>query len=672
MDERQRKRWGEYLGVNGGTGTIDGLSADTIASTGVNGGAPRDIGTGTGTRNADIAPAVLPALERMPDAGRPMAAPVDEARLREFGRILNKYKAGKASVERRAIEAESWWKMRNQIMRERNTAGIRGFNAKSGWLHNVVVQKHADILEAYPEPNILPREQGDAEEAKKLSAIIPVVLEQNNFDDVYSEATWQKLKTGTGIYKVYWDADKYNGLGDIAIDRVDILNVFWEPGVADIQKSKYFFHTNVMDNDVIQEMYPETTGKLGANSFVPQKFSSDDSVSMDNKSTVIDCYYKTFRAGRQELHYCKYVGSTILYSSENIGTPLYDHGLYPFVFDALYPIEGSPGGYGFVDLGSNIQEQLDMTQTAMIQNAMVGAIPRYFQRSDGSVNEEEFLDLSKPLVHVDGNLGTDALRLVDYKPLSGNYLTMRENTIEELRQTTGNTEASNGNTPSGVTAASAIAALQEASGKGARDATRTTYRAYRKIVNLVIELIRQFYDLPREFRITGEQGREEFVSYSNAGLATQSMGDIAGQEMYRLPVFDIKVDPAKRTAYSRISQNELALQFYQSGFFNPQMTDQALSCLSMMEFDQRDSVMQMIARNGTMQQQLMQYQQLALALTQKYEPQQMQALMQTINGGAQVQPRMQETGGDKAAKAQGGEDSRMVKARAQSREASQI
>ena len=46
----------------------------------------------------------------------------------------------------------------------------------SGWLHNVIVSKHADAIEAYPEPNILPREESDRAEAKVLSAIIPCVL----------------------------------------------------------------------------------------------------------------------------------------------------------------------------------------------------------------------------------------------------------------------------------------------------------------------------------------------------------------------------------------------------------------------------------------------------------------------------------------------------------------
>lgn len=631
--------------------------------------------------------------------------PVNDETLRQFTMTLQKYKAAKHSAEARAIAAENWWKMRNQAEIEKATEGLTGFKAKSGWLHNVIVAKHADMTEAFPEPNILAREPNDVKEAGMLSKIIPVVLEAAHFEDTYSNVGWQKLKTGTGIYKVFWDADKLNGLGDIAIERVDILNVFWEPGVTDIQDSKYFFHTAWMDNEVLESIYPQLKDKLKNAAFVPAKFLTDDNVPTDGKSVVIDVYYKKRDNGRTVLQYCKYVGNEILYSTENeqaakstmpntgfgasgtlpiqrgdtmpdtfssalpqnmvgqltddnsiplqqSGTipptvtagdmtappmqytehyGLYDHGLYPFVFDVLYPIEGSPCGYGYIDLCQNSQMQIDMIQTAMLKNTMVGAIPRYFSRTDGSVNEEEFLDLNNPVVHVNSNLGQDSLKLIDHKPLNSNYLNMRTSIINELRETSGNTEAANGVISSGVTAASAIAALQEASGKGSRDSSRTSYRAYAKIVNLCIELIRQFYDMPRQFRITGQLGAETFVRYSNENLRMQMQGgDIITA---RLPEFDIKVSPAKRSSYSRITQNELALQFYNLGFFNPNMTDQALACCYMMDFDGKDTVMQMINYNGTMYQQLATYQQYALAMTQKYEPDKVDALAAAITGG---------------------------------------
>ena len=603
--------------------------------------------------------------------------PVDGERLREFTRILQKYKAGKASIERRTIAAENWWKLRNQAEERKSIEGLQGFQAVSGWLHNIIVSKHADAMEAYPEPSILPREAGDRQEAGMLSRIIPVILEQNEFEKTYSDAMWQKLKTGTGVYKVWWDAEKLNGLGDIAIERVDLLNVFWEPGAADIQDSRYFFHTRLEDNEELEESYPQLKGRLKNNGFQANRFVYDDAVSTEGKSTVIDVYYKRRQSGRTVLHYCKYVGDTVLYATENEealaqmegreARGLYDHGLYPFVFDSLFPIEGSPCGYGFIDLCQNGQTQIDMMQTAFLKNTMVGSVPRYFQRVDGAINEEEFLDLNNPIIHVSGNLGQDSLRTVDYRPLSGNYIDMRTSVINELRETSGNTETSVGLVSSGVTAASAIAALQEASGKGSRDSTRASYRVYSKIIGLCIELIRQFYQLPRQFRILGRMGTEQFVAYNNAGLQPQRQffGEIE-LEM-RLPVFDIKVVPQKSSSYTRLSQNELALQFYQLGFFSPGQADQALACMSIMEFEGKDELMQQISYNGTLQKKLATFQQYALALTQKYEPERAGELMSSITGdvGIAVRSRM------KGKQSGSGENSRVAQARRKARSVAQ-
>ena len=605
--------------------------------------------------------------------------PVDGERLREFTRVLQKYKAGKASIERRTIAAENWWKLRNQAEERKSIEGLQGFQAVSGWLHNIIVSKHADAMEAYPEPAILPREAGDRQEAGMLSRIIPVILEQNEFEKTYSDAMWQKLKTGTGVYKVWWDAEKLNGLGDIAIERVDLLNLFWEPGAADIQDSRYFFHTRLEDNEELEESYPQLKGRLKSSGFLANRFVYDDAVSTEGKSTVIDVYYKRRQDGRTVLHYCKYVGETVLYATENEaalarmegreteGRGLYDHGLYPFVFDSLFPIEGSPCGYGFIDLCQNGQTQIDMMQTAFLKNTMVGSVPRYFQRVDGAINEEEFLDLNNPIIHVNGNLGQDSLRTVDYRPLSGNYIDMRTSVINELRETSGNTETSVGLVSSGVTAASAIAALQEASGKGSRDATRSSYRVYSKIIGLCIELIRQFYQLPRQFRILGQMGTEQFVAYNNQGLQPQRQffGEIE-LEM-RLPVFDIKVVPQKSSSYTRLSQNELALQFYQLGFFSPGQADQALACMSIMEFEGKDQLMQQISYNGTMQKKLSVFQQYALAMTQKYEPERAGELMSSITGDAGIALRSR----TKTKKTNSGEDSRVTQARRKARSASQ-
>lgn len=529
---------------------------------------------------------------------------IGQEQVRQARLVLDKYKQGKANLERRVVENEQWYKLRHWECMRGEASPVE---PASGWLFNAIANKHADAMDNYPCPNILPREEADREEAQMLSAIIPVILQQNDFEEVYDNVWDYKLKAGTGIYGVFWDKNRLNGLGDIAIRKVDIINLFWESGITDIQQSRNLFHVELQDNDLLEEAYPQLQGKLGEATVELSKYLYDDTVDCTGKSAVVDWYYK--RAGR--LHYCKFVGDTVLYASENDPAlrerGWYDHGLYPFVFDPLFSVEGTPCGFGYIDIGKSAQEYIDRGNQAIMQNMLANARPRHFIRTDGEVNEEEYADLTKDFIHVQGNLGQDSILPVQTKPLNDIYVTILNNKIDELKEVTGNRDISNGGTSSGVTAASAIAAMQEAGSKLSRDSNKAAFRAFRRVVLMVIELVRQFYDVPRCFRILGGAGEPRFVHYSNAALAPRHQGHDFGQDMgYRVPLFDIEVTAQKQSPYSKLSQNELALQFFGAGFFNPVLADQALACLDMMDFERKQFVMQKVAENARIYRQTMQ------------------------------------------------------------------
>ena len=582
------------------------------------------------------------------DGFKALAQVIGREQIQAAQLTLQKYKEGKANLERRIVENEQWYKLRHwECMRKSETNQVE---PSSGWLFNSIANKHADAMDNFPSPNVLPREEGDKGEAEMLSSIIPVILEQNDFEETYDNVWDYKLKAGTGIYGVFWDKEKMNGLGDISIRKVDIINLFWESGITDIQTSRNFFHVDLMDNDLLMGAYPQLEGKLGNSTMDISKYIYDDSVDTNNKSAVVDWYYKKRNAeGKVVLHYCKYVNDVVLFATENepefAERGWYDHGQYPFVFDPLFSVEGTPCGFGYIDVGKSAQEYIDRGNQAIMQNMLANAKPRHFVRTDGSVNEEEYADLTKDFIHVDGNLGQDSILPVQGKPLNDIYVSVINNKVDELKEVTGNRDISTGGTTSGVTAASAIAAMQEAGSKLSRDNNKASYRAFRKVCLMVIELIRQFYDIPRCFRIMGENGAARFVEYSNAGISPQFQGVEMGVDMgYRTPLFDIEITAQKQSPYSKMSQNELALQFYTAGFFNPQMADQALTCLDMMDFDRKQFIMQKIAQNGGMYQQMLMMQQQMLQLAQIVDQDRGTNLAEQIaagiSGGAMPAPMM--------------------------------
>lgn len=528
-------------------------------------------------------------------------APIGPDRLRRARQDLNRYREGKANLERRVIENEQWYRLRHWECIRRG-AGSQ-VEPTSGWLFNAIANKHAEAMDNYPSPNVLPREEGDREKAQALGSILPVILQQEDFEDTYDRVMDDKLKSGTGIYGVFWDPEKLEGLGDISIRRVDILNLYWEGGITDIQQSRNVFYLRLWDNDLLLERYPQLEGKLSGAAEQGNRYVYDDRVDTADKSAVIDWYYKKRQGGKTVLHYCKFVGDTVLFATENEedyrDRGWYDHGLYPFVLDPMFRTAGSPCGFGYIDVAKSAQEYVDRGNQAILQNLLANARPRHFIRADGAVNEEEYGDMTRDFVHVDGNLGEDSIKPISGKSLSDIYVTVIANKIDELKEVTGTRDVTTGGTIHGVTAASAIAAMQEAGSKLSRDSNMASYRAFRKVCLMAVELIRQFYDLPRAFRILGPQGGVEFITFSNAALKPQDQGVELGVELgMRTPLFDIEISAEKQSPYSRLSQNEMAMQFYSAGLFDPARSTEALTALDMMDFNGKSALVEKVRQNG--------------------------------------------------------------------------
>ena len=535
-------------------------------------------------------------MEREVTGGQEVLTPrIGAEQVRQAAEVLRKYRLGKQNLDRRIIDNEQFWKLRHWEQMEKGGEGGNPQDVRpaSGWLVNCILAKHADAMDSYPEPTVLPREPGDRKEAEVLSRVLPVILKNNRFKKAYSQAWWNKLKSGCAVYGVFWNGGKLHGLGDIDIRSMDVLNLFWEPGVQSIQESEHFFSTELMPNRRLEEQYPQLAGKLGRSGGQVSRYLYDDKVDTSEQSLVVDWYYHTVEQGRRVLQYCKFVGENVLYATENdpemAGKGWYDHGQYPFVFDVLFPEEGTPCGYGYVDLCKSAQKQIDLMNQAILKNTLASATPRFFVRSDGAVNENEYADWTRPFVHTNGNLGADSIAPIRVPTLDSVYVAVLQNKIAEMKETAGNRDVMGGGTAGGVTAATAIAALQEAGGKLSRNMIDDGYEAFAEVLTLCIELVRQFYDMPRQFRLLGKKG-VEFASFDNRSLRPRAL--LMGG--YRVPEFDLEVSAQNETPYKTMEYNQLALQLFQMGFFRSDMAEQALRCLELMEFKNKDALTEVI------------------------------------------------------------------------------
>ncbi len=522
---------------------------------------------------------------------------------------LDLYKNEKTLKSSVIMENERWfnghyWEYISNKNEERD--------AQTNFLFSAIWHKHADAMDNFPEPIFLEREEGDKAEADRLSKIVPLVLEKNGFENVYSDLWWYKLKHGASICSVLWDNAKEDGLGDICIKKIDALRFFAEPYISDIQQSKYIFVTALADTDSLRRQYNDPEIKPDAAVSKASGYFGDYSPNvLEKKTMIIDCYQRVReQSGQYVVHLEKIINGRIMYDSRQdpvCANGIYEHGLYPFVMDVFIPIENSIYGMGMIDIGKKTQSYIDKLDYIIEENALLSGRQRWLIKKNSGIKTEDFLDMSKTVIEADGSIDSDAVRDLQAQPIPSQIMTHRTEKIEEIKELLGNRDFSQGATSGGVTAYGAITALQEAGSKLARDGIKASYRAFAEISYMVVELIRQFYTEERCFRIIGDgQTEPEYISYDNSRLRSQNVplavpitaedGSIQ-TERFRKAIFDIKIVPQRKNPFNTISHNQMVMELYAGGAFNPDNADQAVLALQSMIIDNKESIIAGILAN---------------------------------------------------------------------------
>lgn len=518
--------------------------------------------------------------------------PIGADKLTEGYKLLEKYKNARAAIDARIESDEEYFNSRHTLGSLSKSSDLP--TPASAWMFASVVNKHADMMENMPCPVCLAREKSDIGAAEALNAILPVIFDRLKFTEIYSKIQYDKLKHGTAVYGVFWDAYAENGLGDINICPIDIRNLYTEPGVSNIEKSKNVFYVSLMDEDEFCEKYPNAdTSDTAA---LPTGFYPTSVI--EGKRLIIDWYYKKSVGTKTYLHFIKFSGKSLLYASENDAAAqngFYAHGRYPFVLDILYEEKDTPLGYGLISITRTTQSYIDKLDENLLERSIMSAKPRYFLKKNVGLNKDEFLDWNNPIIEVDGDLTDERIKAITLPELDTSVLEVRTSKIDEMREAAANRTVNYGEAGeanSGV----AIAALQEAGNKVSRDIQRSAWAAFVEVTKLTLELIREFYTEERIFRITSPNGQGfEYITFSGKTIA-ESPISIAGELFYRKPVFDIDVKADKASSFSRIARNETILNLCRLGLFDYENTDKALIVLDALELDGKRDLIEKIKK----------------------------------------------------------------------------
>jgi hypothetical protein len=527
-------------------------------------------------------------------ATKKTTAPKPDERVAQLMSTLTKYQSGKAVYDQRYIDNDVWYRSQHWDLFRTPTSDKTEPEPTSAYLWSTLANRHGDLMDAFPEPVMVEREASDKVEADVLSKVTKFVLDRNKFRKTYSDNAWYKVKSGTACYHVLWDQKLEGGLGDIAVRKVDLLRLYWEPGIDNIQDSPYLFALSLMPLEAIKRKYKELNDLNLKSAIDLKSYMASEKPDLETKAVVIDCYYID---EQQHTQMDRIIGGQIIESTADSERRwLYRHGKYPFVFDTMFPEEHSLLGFGLVDVIKSPQMYIDKLDQILTRNALIAGRYRLLYK-EGAIDANLLADVSQDFIPCTGNLKEgDDYAVLQADALPSTIMEHRTRKIQELKEVSGSNDANRGEGGNGITAASAILALQEAGNKLARAMVASTYDAYTEICVQIIELISEFYDDARKFRITNDQGEVEYIQYDNSGLQPQPMAPAASgaKPEERKPIFDVTPRAEKYTPFASLAQNEMAKELFAAGFFSPEMAPAALIAFEMMSFDGKDRIVKLV------------------------------------------------------------------------------
>ena len=459
----------------------------------------------------------------------------------------------------------------------------------------------ADQMDNMPEALMLPETKELEHVAEDLTDIVRFVMAQNNYESLHRRRVEDCFCTGTAITQVAWDPEMSGGRGDVCVIRWPVENFLWDPIADTIQDARALFKVSWHPLSWYEQHYPEKAKDIGSDSGeysglgVPE--AQEENLGGDeDRAMMLEYWYRLYDAKqkRYTINVAYLAGGVLLANEKDV----YAHGLYPFVADVFTPIEGLPVGDGLVQELAPMMRYVNRYANYIDMNLRMSSKGRLLVDRAAGIDKEALLDWETDVVEGD-RIDASALTWMQNQPFTGAVTQQMLQLQMDIKQDSGQNQFSRGETAGGVTAASAISALQEAGGKITRLRTNVLNQGYKAIVEQVMWLISQFYDKKRVMFITGEDnsGMHE-VDASPEHLFGKSKGG-------RLPVppYTVQIQVQRRNPLRQQAQNELFMQAYsmaaQAGAPFP------LSVLfKMLHVDGKERILPEIVQFETLQQQM--------------------------------------------------------------------
>lgn len=376
----------------------------------------------------------------------------------------------------------------------------------------------ADQLDNMPEAALLPERPGLESVAEDMSDVVRFVFNQNGYEELHRKRV-EDYFVSTALTQIVWDEDMDNGKGNVAIDRWPIEQFLWDPQEPDIQNARALIKFTWHPMSWFAAHYPDKAQYIGSDDAEYDEHSLEGAVSKisgdEDRAMLMEYWYRRYDAKKRRytINVAFFAGGALLENNTNV----YNHGMYPFVMEPFNYIEGQPVGDGLIDQLAPMMRYVNRYAHYMDENARMSAKNRLLVRKNAQLDMEALADFDQNIIEGQ-NIDDESVRWFQSKPLNGMITQQMLQFQTDIKQDSGQSQWTRGETAGGVTAASAISALQEAGGKITREHTLMLNQGFKKIVEQVLWLVCQFYTNRQEQMITGKDGKAREVMMAASHL----------------------------------------------------------------------------------------------------------------------------------------------------------
>jgi hypothetical protein len=175
------------------------------------------------------------------------------------------------------------------------------------------------------------------------------------------------------------------------------------------------------------------------------------------------------------------------------------------------------------------------------------------------IDRDALLDWESDVIEGD-RIDASAIQWMQNQPFTGAVTQQMLQLQSDIKQDSGQNQFTRGETAGGVTAASAISALQEAGGKITRLRTNVLNQGFKSIAEQVMWLINQYYDKKRVLMVTGQ--REGAMEQREVSADPERLFGKASKGAMPPPPYTVQIQIQRRNPLRQQAQNELFMQAY--------------------------------------------------------------------------------------------------------------